>query len=549
MQTAADAFGQQIVVGTQTYTLASSGTTTALATALAAAINANNTVATATSATKTVTITAKVAGAAGNFSVSYGTAELFNNFGIAITNTVLGEGPNYVSGITITAAGSGYQPETPITLGGPGTGAVAVANSVFSTAAQSYQPAYGAAPGYDLATGLGTPNANALVNSNAWLPPEPPGIYSPVPNSTLTGNSATFAWGAEPGATAYWLDVGKENGGDEYYQSGSLSTSTLSQTVNSLPSDGSTVVATWYYLLNGSWTATYYSYTAFGGGSIKGIMTTPTPGSTFTGTSVTFDWSAGSGASAYWIDIGNVAGGDQYYQSGNLGNVLTATVNGLPSNGSMVYVTLYSLVSGQWLSNVYSYMAYSLASADGMLTTPTPGSALTSSTVTFGWTAGAGASAYWLDVGSVAGGDQYYQSGNLGGALSTTVSGLPTDGSTIYVTLYSLVGGQWSPNAYTYTALNATGGLAAIQTPVPGSMLSGTAATFTWSTDSNASAYWLDIGTEAGGDEYYQSGNLGNTTTTTANSLPADGSTIYPTLYSYVGGQWLSNTVTYVSGP
>jgi hypothetical protein len=384
---------------------------------------------------------------------------------------------------------------------------------------------------------------------NASFTQATPGLYNPAKGSTFAGTSATFQWYGFPGATAYWLDVGKENGGDEYYQSGSVSNGTFSQAVNSLPNDGSAVVATWYYLLNGAWTATYYSYTASGGSSSKGVITSPAPGSTFTGSSATFVWSAGSDASAYWIDVGNVAGGDQYYQSGNLGNVLTKTVSGLPTNGSTVYVTLYSLVNGSWLNNVYMYTAYSLAAAGGTLTTPMPGSVLTSGTVTFDWTAGAGASAYWLDVGNVAGGDQYYQSGNLGGALTTTVSGLPTDGSTIYATLYSLIGGQWTSNAYSYTALNATGGLATIQTPTPGTTLSGTAATFTWSTDSNATAYWLDIGTEAGGDEYYQSGNLGNVTTTSVNNLPANGSTIYATLYSYVGGQWLSNSVTYVSGP
>ena len=90
---------------------------------------------------------------------------------------------------------------------------------------------------------------------------------------------------------------------------------------------------------------------------------------------------------------------DRYYQSGNLGNVLTTSVSGLPTNGDTVYVTLYSLVAGQWLSNAYTYAGYSLASAGGVLTTPTPDSAFTSTTVTFDWTAGAGASAYWLDVG------------------------------------------------------------------------------------------------------------------------------------------------------
>jgi NADH:ubiquinone oxidoreductase subunit len=152
-------------------------------------------------------------------------------------------------------------------------------------------------------------------------------------------------------------------------------------------------------------------------------------------------------------------------------------------------------------------------------------------------------------VGSTSGGNQYYQSGNLASALTTTVSGLPNNGSAVYVTLYSLIGSQWSATIYTYTAFNATGGLAAIQTPTPGSVLSGASATFTWNSDAAATAYWLDIGSAAGGNNYYQSGNLGTAQTTTVYSLPANSTTIFVTLYSYVGGQWLSNTYTYTSGP
>jgi hypothetical protein len=278
-------------------------------------------------------------------------------------------------------------------------------------------------------------------------------------------------------------------------------------------------------------------------------MTSPTPGSTLTGSTVTFTWNAGSASTAYWLDAGNVAGGNQYYQSGNLGNVLTTTVTTLPTDGTTVYVTLYSMVNGQWVSNAYTYTAYNVASADGVITSPTPGSTLTGSSVTFQWALGSGATSYWLDAGSTPGGNQYEQSGALGNVTQLTVNGLPTDGSTIYVTLYSLVGGVWSGNSYTYTALNGTGNLAQITTPTPGSSLSGTTATFDWTVDGNATAYWLDIGNVPGGNQYYQSGNLGNVQTTTVYSLPADGSTIYVTLYSYVGGQWLSNSYTYTSNP
>ena len=80
-------------------------------------------------------------------------------------------------------------------------------------------------------------------------------------------------------------------------------------------------------------------------------------GSTLTGNTAIFTWSSDPSATAYWLDIGNVAGGNQYYQSGNLGNVLTTTVYSLPGNGTTVYVTLYSLVAGQWLNNAYAYVS------------------------------------------------------------------------------------------------------------------------------------------------------------------------------------------------
>ena len=279
------------------------------------------------------------------------------------------------------------------------------------------------------------------------------------------------------------------------------------------------------------------------------MITSPTPGSTLSGTSVTFTWSAGAGATGYWIDAGSTPGGNQYFQSGNIGNVLTKTVTGLPSDGSTVYVTLYTLVGGNWLNNQYTYIAYNVSGSQGVITTPTPGSTFTGSTETFNWTAGAGSSAYWLDIGSAPGGNQYYQSGNLGNVLTVTVNGLPTDGSTVFVTLYSYVGGQWLANAYTYTAFNQAGALGIMQTPNPGSTLSGNVAAFTWSAGSGASAYWMDIGSTLGGNDIYQSGNLGNVLTTTVSTLPADGSQIYVTLYSYVGGQWVYNQYTYVSGP
>jgi hypothetical protein len=371
-----------------------------------------------------------------------------------------------------------------------------------------------------------------------------PEIYSPVNGSVLTGNSVTFQWGGYSGASAYWLDVGRENGGDEYYQSGSLSNTTFSQTVNSLPTDGSTVVATWYHLLNGTWTPGYYSYTAFSGSSSPGVITSPVPSSILSGSSVTFSWRAGVGASAYWLDAGTEAEGDEYYQSGNLGNVLTTAVSGLPTNGSTVYVTLYSLVNGQWTPTVYTYTAF--AGGRAAIYSPASPSTLTGSSVTFQWNAVAGAYAYWLDVGTVAGADQYYQSGSTTNT-SATVNGLPTNGTQVVATLYTEFSssGPWLSSVYTYTAL---GGGAAICSPASPSTLTGSSVTFQWNAVAGAHAYWLDVGTVAGADQYYQSGSTTNTSAT-VNGLPTNGTQVVATLYTEFSssGPWLSNVYTYMA--
>jgi hypothetical protein len=390
-------------------------------------------------------------------------------------------------------------------------------------------------------------NSSSLL-SIAVLPLAQPGLYSPAPGSTLAGSSANFQWNGPANATAFWIDVGSLAGTHDYYSSGSLPTTTLSATVNSLPSNGSAVYVTLYWQIAGSWTPNPYTFTAFNANAGAAVLNTPIPGSTLAGTSVSFGWSAGAGATAYWMDIGSTLGAHDYYSSGNLGTALSTTVSSLPASGNTVYVTLYSLISGNWLNNKYTYTAFNPAGADAVMQTPASGSTLTGGSVTFSWYAGTGASGYWLDIGSTAGSHNYYSSGNLGTVLSTMVNGLPADGSPVYVTLYTLISGTWSANAYNYTAFNATGNLAIIQTPTSGSTLSGSSATFTWSSDASATGYWLDIGTAPGGNTVFSSGNMGTVLTRTVTSLPANNTAIYVTLYSFVGGQWLNTTATYTSG-
>ena len=74
-----------------------------------------------------------------------------------------------VTGITIVNAGAGYQGNPVCTLsGGGGSGATCRGQITDTTAPGSYQPAFGATPGWDFATGIGTVNAYNLVYSPSW---------------------------------------------------------------------------------------------------------------------------------------------------------------------------------------------------------------------------------------------------------------------------------------------------------------------------------------------------------------------------------------------
>ena len=125
------------------------------------------------------------------------------------------------------------------------------------------------------------------------------------------------------------------------------------------------------------------------------------------------------------------------------------------------------------------------------------------------------------------------------------------------MTLYTEVSNSpatWENNAYTFYGAN----LPTVTSPTNGdSDLSGTQATFSWpnANPSCSNTYWVDIGTTPGGNNIWQSGNLGNVFSATnpvSNPLPDTnpGTTIYLTLYTINGGNVVGDTQTsYVSGP
>jgi hypothetical protein len=261
-----------------------------------------------------------------------------------------------------------------------------------------------------------------------------------------------------------------------------------------------------------------------------------------TGSTVTFIWTPGGGPIAYYLTLGTTgAGSTNLYNSGTT-TATTVTVNNIPTGWAKVYATLHSEIDGVWQATNYTYTEAGTA-APAVLTSPSPG-ALLGTSATFTWTPGNQVTAYIFDLGTTGSSSSDLYSSGSTTATSASVSGIPTNGVTLYATLYSKINGVWQISHYTYTE-TGTPVAAILISPAPGSVLSGSTVTFTWTPGSGPTAYYLDLGTTGtGSSNLYNSGTT-TATSVTVNSIPTAGATVYATLHSEINGVWQTTGYTY----
>jgi len=271
-----------------------------------------------------------------------------------------------------------------------------------------------------------------------------------------------------------------------------------------------------------------------------GIVGSPSPNTTLTSASVLFSWSAGSSAIDYWLDVGTSPG-----QGTVFGGVVSGTskqVTNIPCNGQSVFVRLWTRTSAGYLSPldyIYTAAASCQNGPRGVVTTPQPGSTLTSAAPTFFWDAGTGALDYWLDVGTAVG-----QGNIFGGVVTSTsrqVTGVPCNGQTIHVRLWTRNStGYLSPNDYTYTAASscAADPRAAIASPTPSTSLGNNVITFVWTAGTGAVDYWLDVGTALGQGNI--SGGVVSGTSKQVSGLPCNGQPVHVRLWTRTSAGYLT---------
>ncbi|HZS44556.1 MAG TPA: hypothetical protein VFC63_05595, partial [Blastocatellia bacterium] len=388
---------------------------------------------------------------------SYRAYDIYSNYVSGGTTTVSGiptDGRtiyvslwSFINGVWVPADYT-YKAETPTTQGStitvsasPSAGGTVSGGGTFA-AGSSVTVTATASAGYTFSTW--TENGNAVVAQNNYtftvsgsrnlvanfIPNSQARaqMTSPAAGSTFSSGTVTFNWSQVSNSTQYSLYVGNSYRGYDIYSNYVSGGSTV---VSGIPTDGRTIYVSLWSFINGIWVPADYTYHS-GTSTTQGFAITasasPSAGGTVSGggtfgagTSVTLTATANAGYTfSTWTENGNAIVAQNNY---------TFTVSG--SRNLVAY----------FISN---------SQPRAQLTNLANGATFNSSTMTFTWTPVSNATQYSLYVGNSYRGYDIYSNYVSGG--TTAVSGIPTDGRTIYVSLWSFINGIWVPADYSFHA-------------------------------------------------------------------------------------------------
>ena len=391
---------------------------------------------------------------------------------------------------------------------------------------------------FAVATGL----PPSMMATAAYQIVIPPALTTPAPGSTLSGSSVTFDWTAGTGPTEYALKLGTTGYGSYNVYNGTAATA-LSASVTGIPSNGVTLYAQLVYKQSGVWKTIDYTYIE-PGIPTPPALTSPAPGTTLNGSAVTFGWTAGAGTTQYSLKLGTTGVGSYNVYNGASTTALSASVTGIPTNGIPLNAQLVYVQNGVSKTLNYTYIESGTPTPPA-LKTPTPGSTLSGSAVTFGWTAGAGPVEYALKLGTTGAGSSNVYNGTASTALSASVTGIPTNGVTLNAQLVYKVNGVWKTINYTYIE-PGTPTPPALTTPTPGSTLSGSAVTFDWTAGAGTTEYALKLGTTGAGSSNVYNGVAATALSASVTGIPTNGVTLNAQLVYKQNGVWKTLNYTYI---
>lgn len=179
-----------------------------------------------------------------------------------------------------------------------------------------------------------------------------------------------------------------------------------------------------------------------------------TPGhlTTLTSSSATFSWSPGDfDVDTYILEIGSQPEWDDVFGDTFDGQTSSIQVNNIPDDGRTLYVRLWYIVGWEWaFIDLQLTTSEAPPLSDPELTSP-DNNTVNGTSFTFTWSDNGNAvDRWWLDIGTTTGGGEFHEGNYPGTQTTDTISGLPTDGSSIHVRLWYRMNWNWNYTDYTF---------------------------------------------------------------------------------------------------
>lgn len=268
-----------------------------------------------------------------------------------------------------------------------------------------------------------------IVDESASVKSRLEGSFISTP---LPSDNVTFTWDAPDNATQFDLIVGTAG-----YGSADVRTSSVIANnqllVSGLPSDGTPVFARLWSLVNNDWRYNDYRLAGYAPNLLTATLHSPVPGSRFVSEVVTFEWDRPNGATEFDLIVGTDGAGSDNLRASHRINDTHVQVNNIAAGSGDIYVRLLTN-KGDWR---YEDFVYQADFGNAELVSPLPGARLISETVNFQWRASRSASNFDILVGTNGPGSTNIRATQVLQGNNITISGLPTDGSPIYVRLWT----------------------------------------------------------------------------------------------------------------
>ena len=262
-------------------------------------------------------------------------------------------------------------------------------------------------------------------------------------------------------------------------------------------------------------------------------LTYPQNGATQVEPSVQFSWDPVVGAQVYYLYVGSAPGLKDVYNSGE---TTRSALSVRLTTGTKYYARLYTEINNTW--HAAADISFNTVAPSVLLSPANQATGLQRSCA-FAWSPVAGASAYYLYVGTTIGAKDVVDSGEVQTTQLTRI----LNGGSFYARIYTLINAHWYASPDIAFSIASPPTPANLTAPIMGSSLFSTSpVTFSWTTVPNATVYYLYVGTSPGAKDVINSGEI--RVTQLSRSL-APG-TYYARIYTEVASLWyVSSDITF----